>query len=179
MKTKTTIQTITLLAVLIALTYVATSFLKIPIPYGYVNMGLCILFLASYFSGIQAGIIAGSIGSALADLLSPYSIWTIPTFIIKIVLAMIVGLIFIKSIKKNPKKVLNPYTILAIIVGILIHVVGYTIATIILGDLPAITFLTVLPFAIPLFIEGIINGVAFVLIALLLRKHPYFNRISK
>ena len=153
MKTKTTIQTITLLAVLIALTYVATSFLKIPIPYGYVNMGLCILFLASYFSGIQAGIIAGSIGSALADLLSPYSIWTIPTFIIKIVLALIVG--------------------------ILIHVVGYTIATIILGDLPTITFLTVLPFAIPLFIEGIINGVAFVLIALLLRKHPYFNRISK
>lgn len=153
MKTKTTIQTITLLAVLIALTYVATSFLKIPIPYGYVNMGLCILFLASYFSGIQAGTIAGSIGSALADLLSPYSIWTIPTFIIKIVLALIVG--------------------------ILIHVGGYTIATIILGDLPTITFLTVLPFAIPLFIEGIINGVAFVLIALLLRKHPYFNRIPK
>lgn len=92
---------------------------------------------------------------------------------------MIVGLILLKFIEKNPKKVLNPYTILAIIVGILIHVVGYTIATIILGDLPTITFLTVLPFAIPLFIEGIINGVAFVLIALLLRKHPYFNRIPK
>lgn len=178
MKTKSTIQTITLLALLIALTYVATSFLKIPIPYGYVNMGLCILFLASYFGGIQAGVIAGSIGAALADFLSPYAIWTIPTLIIKIILALIVGFIFLKSTKKDPKKVLNPYTILAIIVGILIHVVGYTIATICLGDLSSITVLTVLPFALPLFIEGLINGLAFILIAILLRKHPYFNRLQ-
>ena len=49
---QTNIKNLTLTALLISLTYVATAFIKIPIPYGYVNLGFSILILSSFFFGI-------------------------------------------------------------------------------------------------------------------------------
>lgn len=161
---QTNIKNLTLTALLISLTYVATAFIKIPIPYGYVNLGFSILILSSFFFGIKNGIIAGSFGSALADLLSPYAMWTIPTFIIKILIALAIGFILYK--KDDSKKLYGFKTAIAVFAGSIIHVAGYTFATAILEG----NMYSALATAPLLALECIINVMVFYALASVLRK---------
>ena len=166
---KTNIKNLTLAGLLIALTYVATAFIKIPIPFGYVNLGFSFLLIAAYFFGTKNGLIAGSIGSALADLLSPYAIWAIPTFAIKCIIALTVGTILYK--KGAPKKLNSVRTAVAVLAGSLIHVIGYTAATAIIeGNL-----YSALATAPLLALECIVNTIAFYALAVVLRR----TRISE
>lgn len=58
-------------ALFIALGYVATSLLVIPIPGGgYLNLGDTIVLLGAYLLGPVYGAVAGGLGPALADLLA-------------------------------------------------------------------------------------------------------------
>lgn len=76
-----------------ALVLLATSFIKVPVPFtsGYIHLGDSMIFLSGVILGPLYGAFAAGVGSALADLLSPYANWALPTFIIKSLMGFIVG----------------------------------------------------------------------------------------
>ena len=66
-----------------ALVCIGTMAIQIPIPLGYMHLGnACILLMAAMF-GPVTGMLAGGIGSAMADLLTGYTQWVLPTLLIK------------------------------------------------------------------------------------------------
>lgn len=116
---KFTTKQICLTAVFLALTFVITRFIQIPIPLGYFNIGNSIILLSCTLIPSPLGIISGSLGSALADLTS-YPVYTVPTLIIK----LLMPLIFYKIYSSSPK--FGRY-IIAVAVSTLIPLFGYTI----------------------------------------------------
>lgn len=111
---------LTLLAMFIALTTVATMSIQIPIPAtkGYINIGDTILICAGLLLGRTAGGVAGSIGSALADLLSGYGYYAPITFVVKGIEGFLAG--YLKEKKIN-------FVICGLIAG-LFMALGYFIA---------------------------------------------------
>ncbi|HHY45605.1 MAG TPA: ECF transporter S component [Firmicutes bacterium] len=80
-----------LLAMVASLVTVATAFLKLPTPTGYVHLGDGIIYAAALAFGPSFGAISGALGSTLADLIGGYFIWAPWTFVIKGVAGWIVG----------------------------------------------------------------------------------------
>lgn len=115
-------QELTLTAVMTAFVFVATFVPKIPIPLGYAHLGDSAIFLAIMFCGRRVGILSGIIGSALADFLSGFPIWILPTIFIKAAMAET----FWRLQRKN--------FLLALIISSLIMTAGYTLAGAILYD---------------------------------------------
>ncbi|MGO5548488.1 ECF transporter S component [Lachnospiraceae bacterium LCP19S3_B12] len=91
-------------ALFAALACVATLSIRIPTPgtNGYIHPGDAIVILSGVFLGPVYGLLAGGIGSALADLTGGYLLYAPITFIIKGLVAFISGLIFSKA-GKNPR----------------------------------------------------------------------------
>ena len=90
MNRNTHIHQLTLGAMLAALIFVATSFFKLPvsITQGYIHLGDGFILLGAAMLGNTA-IIAAALGSALADLLGGYTLYILPTFLIKGAVAMV------------------------------------------------------------------------------------------
>ena len=88
-------------ALFAALTYVATSIIRIPTvgTNGYVNIGDTIVLLSAWMIGGAYGGLAAGIGSALADLLAGYGSYVPGTFVIKFLMAIAAYLIF-KTVQK-------------------------------------------------------------------------------
>lgn len=109
-------------ALMASLICIATMMIKIPVPAtgGYVNLGDGVIILAGVILGPLYGGLASAIGSGLADLISGYMAYFVPTFIIKGLMGAYVGLMVKKSSVKN--------IILAGIVAEIIMVLGYFIA---------------------------------------------------
>ncbi|MGM0369096.1 MAG: ECF transporter S component [Bacillota bacterium] len=109
---------------LIALVTVATYLIRIPVPAtsGYINAGDSMIFLASILFGPQAGLIAGGLGSALADLLAGYAQYAPITLIVKGLEGWIVGKIAIQAGKRTG---LETKDILAVVIGGLVMIAGY------------------------------------------------------
>lgn len=80
-------------AVFAAIVCVATFIIKVPLPVtgGYAHIGDGAVFLAVILIGKKNGAWAGAIGAAFADIIGGYSIYALPTFIIKGVMALIMG----------------------------------------------------------------------------------------
>lgn len=83
-------------AVMAALVFVAIYVLKIPGPNGYSHLGDCMILISVLLLGGKKGAWAGGIGAALADLLGGYMQWVLPTFLIKAVMALIMGYVIDK-----------------------------------------------------------------------------------
>jgi len=76
MKTeKSSTYRLVVLALFMALTVVMTLLFRIPIPYGYVNLGDMVLLLAGLSFGGSAGFFVGALGSMLADLFAGYAFY--------------------------------------------------------------------------------------------------------
>lgn len=88
MKTDT-VKKLTLTALFMALSCVATMVIKIPTTIGYANLGDGIVLLGAYFLGPLYGLLAGGVGSMLADLLSGYAFYAPGTLVIKGLVAWI------------------------------------------------------------------------------------------
>lgn len=114
---------IVLNGLMIALVCIATMVIQIPIPMteGYVNVGDSIIFITSILFGPIPGMVAGGLGSALADILTGYSHWALFTLLIKGFEGYIVGIV----VKKNTSLIKNVFATLS---GIIIMVSGYLIA---------------------------------------------------
>lgn len=114
---------IVLNGLMIALVCIATMVIQIPIPMteGYVNVGDSIIFITSILFGPIPGMVAGGLGSALADILTGYSHWALFTLLIKGFEGYIVGIV----VKKNTSLIKNVFATLS---GLIIMVSGYLIA---------------------------------------------------
>lgn len=113
-------------AMMAAIVCVMTMVVQIPIPLGYAHLGDAFILLTVLFVGRRSGIWAGGIGSALADLLTGYAYWALPTLIIKALMAFLVGCIAYK--KDGSCTLFSMRTGVACVIGMIWMVVGYTVA---------------------------------------------------
>lgn len=80
---KATTFYVVLIALFSALVCVLTIFVQIPWGKGYINFGDTLIFLAASLLGPVGGMIAGAIGSSLADLFSSFATYAPFTFVVK------------------------------------------------------------------------------------------------
>ena len=93
---------ITLTALMAALIFTGTYFLKIPSPFGgYAHLGDCMIILAVCILGTGHGMLAAAIGAGLADLLGGYMVWVLPTMAIKGIWAFLMGTIMYRLLKNR------------------------------------------------------------------------------
>ncbi len=78
-------------ALFIAIVFLGVFILKFPGPFGYVHIGDSMIFLSVLMLGGKRGALAGSLGASIADLVSGYTIWAIPTFLCKAAMALVMG----------------------------------------------------------------------------------------
>jgi uncharacterized membrane protein len=119
---------LTLTALFIALVAVATMAINIPMvaTQGYINVGDTLIFVAALLGGPKVGLLAGGIGSAMADLLLGYGQWAPWTLVVKGVEGLIVGLLAYSVFKQT--KAVNFRVIIAMVIAAIWMVVGYYIA---------------------------------------------------
>ncbi len=155
---------VTINALSIALVCISTMVIQIPIPLGYMHLGnTCILLTAAMF-GPGTGLLAGGIGSAMADLLTGYTQWVLPTLLIKSVMGLVIGLLAWGSEKKL--HMASPRTLLAGVAGVAVMVFGYTAAGAVLNG----SFYTGLLQVPGLTLEGVIGLAAFYALGFVLEK---------
>ena len=70
-----------------ALTALLTAALHIPVTNGYVHCGDAVIYLSAALLPLPYAVGASAVGGALADLLSGYPLYALPTLIIKAMLA--------------------------------------------------------------------------------------------
>jgi len=88
-------------ALMIALVFVVTYLIKIPLLAGYFNVGDVIIMLTALLFGKTTAFLAGSFGSALSDIVLGFIIYAPFTFIIKGFEGYITAALFNKLILKN------------------------------------------------------------------------------
>ena len=112
-------------AVCIVLVYVFTAMVNITFPGagdgGLMHMGNIPLFISAILFGRKTGAIAGGVGMALFDLLSPWAIWAPFTLVIVGAMGYVVGLI------AERHKAIGWYA-LAMVLACAIKVGGYYVA---------------------------------------------------
>ncbi|NLK37868.1 MAG: ECF transporter S component [Epulopiscium sp.] len=90
---KMTTKELCLKGLMIALVALSTMVFQVPVSatQGYIHLGDSMILLISVFFGWQYGMVAGGVGSALADILTGYAHWAPFTLIIKGAMGYIVG----------------------------------------------------------------------------------------
>lgn len=128
-------------ALMAAIACIATMIIRIPVPAtgGYINLGDGIVILSGLLLGPVYGGLAAGIGSALADLFAGYVVYAVATFIIKGLMAVVVGIIL-----KNASKAGIINVIIAGVIAEIIMIAGYFIFEAVfmgfgLGALEAVT----------------------------------------
>lgn len=159
-----TVKFMTIDALLIALVCVSTMMIQIPIPLGYMHLGNTCILLAGVMFGPVPGLLAGGIGSALADLLTGYTQWVIPTLLIKGVMGFAIGYLANKT--GAAMKMSSVKTFIGSLAGIVIMIFGYFIGgSILYGSI--YTGAMQIP---GLTLEGILGMVIFYVIGFALEK---------
>ena len=85
MRNKKSLLKITYTAIFTAIILLATSVIKFStgLGEGYIHLGDSFVYLTACILPFPYCLVAGALGGALADILSGYAIWAIPTMIIK------------------------------------------------------------------------------------------------
>jgi uncharacterized membrane protein len=91
-------------ALFAALIFAGTLFIKVPLPFGYFNLGDCFIILSAVFIGGSYSVASAAIGSVMADILSGYTIYAPATLVIKSVMAIVLTAIYHSNrLKSRPK----------------------------------------------------------------------------
>lgn len=145
-----------------AITLVTAYMLHIPIPTGgYVHLGDILIYIAASIMPAPYAIFAASIGAGLADLLTA-PIWTVPTLIIKALVALVFTC--------KGEKILNKRNIAAVFIVSIMSPVLYSFAgCIIMKD--ASVFV---PQLLGTLVQAIASGVLYFVFASVLDKNPRF-----
>ncbi len=122
-------KTMCITALATALVCLATMVVQIPIPLGYAHLGDSCIILVSLMFGAKIGIFAGGVGSAMADILTGFAQWSLPTLIIKCIMGLVIALI---GYNKKEFKVLGVRPAAGAIAGLVWMIAGYTIAGIVM-----------------------------------------------
>ena len=122
-------------SIVMALTFVVTFFVNVPVGSGNVNLGDSIILVGALILPCLPLGFACGVGACLADLVSPYAIFAPFTLVIKFVEAIIVSLLY-KLLKQFIK---NQYFrfFVSSFVSVLIIPLGYFFANWIIGGLGA------------------------------------------
>jgi len=82
---KTDTKQLCIKAMLAAVVCAATMAIQVPVPAtsGYIHLGDSVILFSAIMFGPAAGLVAGGIGSALADILTGYGYWAPFTLVIK------------------------------------------------------------------------------------------------
>ena len=172
------IKTIIITALFAALTFVATSIIKIPtVTQGYIHPGDGLVLLSGLLLGPLWGTLAAGVGSALSDILGGYFVYAPATFIIKALSALVAFLIFRALTKKETKGSILK-VISAGIGGEAVMVLGYFVFEIFMIAIVNGTNLTAgLAVAAAGIIPNVIQGVVGIAISSLL--YPVLHRLVK
>jgi uncharacterized membrane protein len=127
-------RTLAVTAVMTAIVFVLTRMIQVPTPVvGYIHLGDAGIFFSAFAFGPWVGAVAGGLGTAFADLTSPYAQWAIFSLLIHGVQGWATG--WISTSWQGVKGL-----VLAAVVGGVIVVVGYLLAgTILVGFGAALT----------------------------------------
>ena len=126
---KLTTKKLVATALFMALTIVATMFIRIPLPLGYVNLGDAFIFLAVFILGPVCGVIAGGVGAGIADLFG-YITYAPGTLVIKSAMALVAWLVY-QLLKTATKKTMFA-EIAGGIAGTIVMAVGYFVYEVLL-----------------------------------------------
>ena len=156
---KITLRRLIFAAVFASIIFVATSYLKVPLPVmGYVHLGDGIIFLAATLLPMPYAIGAAAIGASFADLMAGYSQYILATFILKALTAA-----FFSSRKGRSVCFRN---LIAIIPAVIINVGGYYLFEALLYD-SFISPLASIPFNA---VQSVCGAVIFVLLGAIIDK---------
>ena len=154
------VKYVTKTGMMAALIFIATYAIKIPAPNGYTHLGDCLIFIAVLTLGTKRGALAAGIGAALSDMMSGFLIWVVPSFIIKAIMALIMGAFTYRLL---PKRRFG-WAVGAVIGGI-VQIVLYTVVKIPLFGpayaverLPVLTLQTLFGIIIAAAIISVLNG---------------------
>ena len=125
-KTLNTSETV-LMGLMIALTYLAGSIIKVPSLGGFIHIGDCMVFLSVIVLGKKKGAVSSALGMFLVDVLGAYYFWAPFTLIIKGAMAYIAGLILERMVESK-----KAYIIAFLISGVFM-VIAYFFAGIIVA----------------------------------------------
>ncbi len=118
----------TLTALMIALTFIAGSVIKIPTLNGFMQPGDCMILLGAVLLGKKRGALSAAIGMGLIDATSGYLIWAPFSFVIQGAMGLVAGIILERFERKTYKVYL-----LSFIVAGFVSLGGYFVANAIMG----------------------------------------------
>lgn len=173
MQNKKSLLKITYTAIFTAIIILATSVIKFStgLGEGYIHFGDSMIYLTACVLPFPYCIVAGALGGALADILSGFAVWSIPTAIIKTLNALPFAIVC-KKYKSN--KILCKKTILMTVVSSIITILGYFVAECILYSVASAT-LSIIGNTI----QAVASGIIFIIIATALDKINFKSKISK
>lgn len=111
---------VTRLSLLIALTAVVTMAVRIPVPRtgGYINLGEAVVYITALLFGPLYSLVAGGIGSSLADLLGGYGVFAPFTLIIKGLEGLLVGTLAWPVFHRHSRPSLADLALSALAIGV-------------------------------------------------------------
>ena len=152
------VRALALMALFSALVTVATLVIRIPIPItkGYFNLGDTLIFIAAALLGPVYGLVAGGVGSALADVIGGYVHFAPWTLVIKGIEGLIAGAL-LRLVRVDPEKVGRAMAILAgmFLIAALWMVIGYFSAEYVIYAFDITPALAELPFNI---LQGVLSA---------------------
>ena len=163
-------------AIFAALTAISIYILHIPYANtGYVHLGDCIIFLCACMLPAPYSILSAGIGGGLADLLSGFPIYIIPTVIIKSLSVL--------PFSYKQEKIFCKRNICGAVIAAIINIVLYAVTELIFGlavyGMPlAGALTTALATILQNAIQGASNIVLFLLIAALFDKLQIKNKLT-
>ena len=103
LNTQINTQKLVMTGLMTAIIAVATMAIAVPVPFtnGYIHLGDSMIFLSVLILGWRYGAFAAGVGSAMADMLLGYVHWMPWTFVIKALMAVIMGFIIEKAAGSN------------------------------------------------------------------------------
>ena len=101
----------------------AATFISVPLPIGYANLGDILVLLSAFTLGPDYGALAAGIGAGLADFLVGYAMYVPGTFVIKALMALVAVSLF-RALSSKINLPIVCYAVSAV-VGELIMVGGY------------------------------------------------------
>ena len=144
-----------------ALVFVVTKAIQIPIgAAGYLNLGDSIIYISTFFLPFPIAGLAGAVGAAMADILSGFAIYAIPTLIVKFFLVGVWGWLAKKSSSRLATNIIIAVS------GIFITCIGYGIAEwVMAGDIKA-AFVGMAMNSL----QAIVSGIIFIIVTLYIRS---------
>lgn len=169
---KKSLVKITYTAIFTAIILLSTTLIQFStgLGEGYIHFGDCFIYLSACILPFPYCLIAGALGGALADLLGGFAIWSIPTAIIKLLIALPFALI---CKKEKSEKILNKRTTLMPIISGIITIFGYFVAECILYSVASAT-LSLMGNTI----QAVASGILFYITATALDKINFKRRIN-